>query len=792
MKKNDIEKMLRKNKELVPSKTLKNKVYDASLQVISVEDSIQNKKLFAKKTPFIMITTVMLIFFSVLMAIRISNEGYYTVYIDVNPSIEIIVNRFDYIVDVNYLNNEHFNIDVKKENIENTLKNILDRFKTEGYLENKEMIISLVSKDTSNSEEVLNNIKERVNDYIIEKGEKVSIEGRIHTEEEKEAAAEYNLSPAKYKIIEYLLKLEKTYTLEKLKNMSIEMLAEILNDLSGERIEEVLEKPFYPNEEKPFGDIDFDSIIIDKTKHNFVNGICTICGEKDPDYQEIHIHTEEVLAGKTATCTEVGLTEGKKCAECGEILTAQTEIPALGHKEEVLVGKAATCTEKGLTEGKKCSVCGEILKGQEEIEALGHIEEIMPGFNATCTEAGLTEGIQCSVCNKVIKEKELIMPIEHSYINGLCSMCNEKELEGEEGYNSPTIGLIYELNLYGTSYSVKFNNSINDREIIIPKKYRGLPVTSISNGAFLKAKNITNIIIPSSITNIGDNAFEGCENITNIIIPNSVINIGKNAFKECNSLTNIQLSENLSKIPQGLFYGCSNIETILIPDSVTVIGNGAFENCLNLVSIEIPNSVTIIELGVFKNCPKLESITIPFVGNRLYSSINTHFGYIFGAQSLNDNYGYIPPLLKEVVITGGISIPGESFRNCIVIEKIVLSDSITSIGESAFSTCSNLIDVTLSKNLKDIGNGAFSNCISLQNIIIPNSVTSIGSDAFSNCKSLESIEIPNSVTSIGRNAFYTYISTTIYCEILEQPDIWNNDWDKNIFGRNNVVWGYKK
>jgi hypothetical protein len=33
---------------------------------------------------------------------------------------------------------------------------------------------------------------------------------------------------------------------------------------------------------------------------------------------------------------------------------------------------AATCTETGLTEGKKCSVCGEILVAQEEIAAKGH------------------------------------------------------------------------------------------------------------------------------------------------------------------------------------------------------------------------------------------------------------------------------------------------------------------------------------------------------------------------------------------------------------------------------------
>jgi hypothetical protein len=85
-----------------------------------------------------------------------------------------------------------------------------------------------------------------------------------------------------------------------------------------------------------------------------------------------HEHTEEVLPAKDATCTEKGLTEGKKCSECGEILVAQQEIAAKGHTEEVVAGKAATCTEKGLTEGKKCTVCGEVTVAQTEIAAKGH------------------------------------------------------------------------------------------------------------------------------------------------------------------------------------------------------------------------------------------------------------------------------------------------------------------------------------------------------------------------------------------------------------------------------------
>jgi len=135
-------------------------------------------------------------------------------------------------------------------------------------------------------------------------------------------------------------------------------------------------------------------------------------------------HTEEVIPGKAATCTETGLTEGKKCAVCGVILVEQEEVPALGHTEEVIPGKAATCTETGLTEGKKCSVCGEIIVAQEEIPALGHTEEVIPGKEATCTETGLTEGKKCSVCGEVLVAQEVIPALGHEFVNGECSRCD--------------------------------------------------------------------------------------------------------------------------------------------------------------------------------------------------------------------------------------------------------------------------------------------------------------------------------------------------------------------------------
>ena len=98
------------------------------------------------------------------------------------------------------------------------------------------------------------------------------------------------------------------------------------------------------------------------------------------------------------------------------------------------------------------------------------------------------------------------------------------------------------------------------------------------------------------------------------------------------------------------------------------------------------------------------------------------------------------------------------FAECNEIEKVIIPDSITSIGDYSFAYCGQLKSVKLSNNLTNIGNGVFGGC-GLTTIEIPKSVISIGDNAFRNC-SLQSIEIPNSVTSIGKYAFSECSSLT--------------------------------
>lgn len=127
-----------------------------------------------------------------------------------------------------------------------------------------------------------------------------------------------------------------------------------------------------------------------------------------------HVHSEKVLEAVEATCTETGLTEGKKCTTCGQVTVPQQVVPAKGHTDEIVDAVAATCTSIGLTEGKKCSVCDVTLVAQEIVPAKGHTEADVAAVPATCTQQGLTAGKKCSVCDTILAGQTLTPALGHT------------------------------------------------------------------------------------------------------------------------------------------------------------------------------------------------------------------------------------------------------------------------------------------------------------------------------------------------------------------------------------------
>ncbi|MDE7086994.1 MAG: hypothetical protein K2O67_02255 [Clostridia bacterium] len=118
---------------------------------------------------------------------------------------------------------------------------------------------------------------------------------------------------------------------------------------------------------------------------------CSICNQAYGEYGE---HTPETIPAEDATCTEKGKTAGSKCSVCEEVLTAQSEIPALGHNFSITVsGTQPTCQEGG-TATMKCSRCDET-ETQDSADPVDHVyTNYVSNGNATCTQNG-TKTAEC-------------------------------------------------------------------------------------------------------------------------------------------------------------------------------------------------------------------------------------------------------------------------------------------------------------------------------------------------------------------------------------------------------------
>ena len=137
------------------------------------------------------------------------------------------------------------------------------------------------------------------------------------------------------------------------------------------------------------------------TENGYTTYTCS-CGEKyDDDYTSAKGHTEVIDKAVEATCTAIGLTEGKHCSVCNVVLIEQQTIKSNGHNyEDWIIDNSANCDTDG-TMHRKCYNCS--YKETKTIPKLGHnkntlvsVEDINNTFFGNWT---------CDRCNSNFREK---------------------------------------------------------------------------------------------------------------------------------------------------------------------------------------------------------------------------------------------------------------------------------------------------------------------------------------------------------------------------------------------------
>ena len=89
---------------------------------------------------------------------------------------------------------------------------------------------------------------------------------------------------------------------------------------------------------------------------------------------------------------------------------------------------------------------------------------------------------------------------------------------------------------------------------------------------------------------------------------------------------------------------------------------------------------------------------------------------------------------KVLRLPNGLKGVGNLWFSGSDIEKVIIPNSVESLGESAFSECKQIHEIIFEPGscLKSIGDCCFAGS-GLREIIIPKSISSIGKSAFHNC-----------------------------------------------------------
>ena len=344
-------------------------------------------------------------------------------------------------------------------------------------------------------------------------------------------------------------------------------------------------------------------------------------------------HEEEIIPGIEASCTEDGMSEGKKCKRCQAVYVEPQVIESFGHNYVEVEGTAVkvTCTSNGREADKKCTRCQDLIEGAV-IESKGHIEVVIPAKAPSCDEKGNTEGTKCSVCGEIFVAPEEIEATGHVWDEGKVIKEPTETEKGSKVYTCKVCGGIREEEIPATGKKDNPDEKSSEQPVSDQKPVQedgvgtisadGKTLTDTDGVKYLVAEKMTADQLTKNAM-IADKASAGKYKITAVTMKNGkvvggtvaynkpynkncktatigatvdiagvtfkITTVANNAFRGCKKLTKVTIGKNITKIGSNAFNGCSKLKNVIFKTSkLKKIGKNAFKGVKAKAKFKVP------------------------------------------------------------------------------------------------------------------------------------------------------------------------------------------------------------
>lgn len=224
------------------------------LDKVKASDDLKNKTLQAiiyrktKKPHIIIVLPITLLFcLTILLAINLfsSNgimpndpkiESYSYVSIDINPSLELQLDKKDMVINIVTYNEDAMllvnAVDMNGLNAQEAILRIINNENTAKYIKNGFLQISVYSENEKHSKNLEMAIQDSLSKTLEEAQYGCSSSSKYNYEE----ASLHHMSFGKYQVIDRILGIDNTYTIEELQNFNMLELKRIYENSSGESL----------------------------------------------------------------------------------------------------------------------------------------------------------------------------------------------------------------------------------------------------------------------------------------------------------------------------------------------------------------------------------------------------------------------------------------------------------------------------------------------------------------------------------------------------------------------------